>query len=249
MKVLIASAHLRTSRAKLWRELQWKYVSRYTDVAFEYAIVASGSNPDAFTHANLVLPIPASTHLACIFEIMHLFRERSDFTHLLLLDSDAWPVRSWFKVLHGLMSQKTFSAPMRIETYNDFPHPCAFFMKREVIDSVNFEGTLDYCNLLGMEVNDIGAAMADRLPEWLPLIRTNVWSPHPLFGAVYGDLFYHHGAGSRGPGIRLSKLGVYDHILREIDHRKIYDTITGYLREDSDRFIDRLRGKDGFPHY
>lgn len=251
MKILIASAHLRAPKAKLWRDLQKKYVDRHTDVEYEYAVVANNINPDLF-EANLVLHLPESPHRTCINAIIDLFTDRDDFTHLLLLDSDAWPVRPWVNILIGMMGDRLYSAPMRVENYDDFPHPSAFFMKREMLDLVKFEGRRDYFNLLGDQVSDVGVSMPqdiDGTRIWIPLVKTNIWSPHPMFAAVYGDLFYHHGGGSRKPGIRLAGTGIYDHILQRSDHKKIYNRVTQLLKKDPDLFINRLRGKDGFPKY
>ena len=247
MKVLIASAHIRTSRSKLWRELQWQFLKENTGVDFEYAIIASGINQDLFPHADLVLQIPSVSHYECIQYIVDLFIKREDFSHLLLLDSDAWPIRSWFKILTDIISDRLYSAVMRVENYDDFPHPSAFFVKREALNVLDFGFNLNYYNLLGLKVSDVCSAMPQGEGEdklWVPLIKTNVWSPHPMFAAVYGDLFYHHGAGSRSIGTRLAGLGVYDHILKQPDHRKIYNRLTSELKKNPKRFINKLRGKD-----
>jgi len=251
VKVLVASAHLRTSRGKLWRDLQWKFLSENADVDFDYAVVANGTSPQLYENAKFVLPMTDATHLACIREILGLFREHERYTHLLLLDSDAWPVRPWFEILDSLLARfdNVYAAPMRAENYDDFPHPSAVLMARNVVEWADFGGSNKYYNLLGQSVNDVGCGMdqgkrSGRL--WLPLMKTNMWSPHPLFASIYGDLFYHHGAGSREPGIRLAGLGVYDHILKRQDHRKIYNRVTRELKRDPDGFIGRLRGLDGF---
>lgn len=247
MKILIASAHIRTPKGKLWRKLQWQFLKENTGVDFEYAIIASGVNPNLFPHADLVLQVPLISHSECIYKIIDLFTEREDFSHLLLLDSDAWPVRPWFKILTGLIGDRLYSAPMRVENYDDFPHPSAFFAKREALKIIDFGFAVRY-NLLGIKISDVCSSMPQGEKEnklWVPLIKTNVWSPHPLFAAIYGDLFYHHGAGSRGLGVRMAGLRIYDHILkRPGDHRKIYNKLTFELKENPKKFINKLRGKD-----
>ncbi len=110
-------------------------------------------------------------------------------------------------------------------------------MKREFLAKADF-GFSRQSNLLGLPTSDVGMAMPR--DGWHPLMKTNHVSPHPVYGSVYGDLFYHHCAGSRGIGFRAA--GSYEHVIAKAEHRKIYDMITTKLLNNPRRFIDGLRG-------
>lgn len=243
--------HLHNNKFKLWRNLQAQFLADHTLCDWEYVVVANNCNPDF--DATVIRTVETFRHLDCINIIIDHFR-CGDYTHLLLLDSDAWPVRNWVEIALTLLGDKYYLAPMRVENYDDFPHPSAFFMKREFLEHVDFG--YDYrTNLLGDTVTDVGSAMPQSVNgemAWVPLIKTNGWAPHPVFCAVYGDLFYHHGAGTRAftkpgfPGVRVLTSGIHSHLFNEDEHGKIYNRMTELLEEDPAEFIDRLRY--GFKH-
>jgi hypothetical protein len=73
-----------------------------------------------------------------------------------------------------------------------------------------------------------------------PLLKTNYISPHPVYASIYGDIFYHHCAGSRGAGVRCA--GYYQHMITLPQQKKIYNKVTQQLRKNPKKFIDALRG-------
>ena len=78
-------------------------------------------------------------------------------------------------------------------------------------------GPHEYRNLAGYSFKDVG--FLDRPPfVFQPLLRTNFWNPHPVLSAVYGGLFYHHGAGSRPLELRSVSLRQYDHHIPRYSH-------------------------------
>lgn len=245
MSVLILSIHIKHHHSGYWRRLQPQFVAE-TDDVYEYGVVVNGDDPTLY--ANNVLHIPQKvSHKAGIAAVLDIFRaHRHRFTHFLLLDSDCWPVRpDWQEILNNLMGdQYLFAAPMRVENFDTFPHPCAFYMKAEFLDKANF-GFERVTNLLGMDISDVGTAMPQGLNEkqiWYPLLKTNRLSPHPLYASIYGDLFYHHCAGSRGLGFRANSFKFYDHIFTRRAHRIIYNQTTAKLVQNPKQFIDELRG-------
>lgn len=244
--ICVASAHINCDNTDLWAEIQWKFLDKYTDTKWDYIIVANGCDPSIFRHADNVIHFKSRvSHYDSIQEIVNYFRD-NDYSHLLLLDSDAWPVRYWPDIALRMMEDRYYLAPMRVENYDDFPHPSSFFMKRSFLEFVNF-GYYKRSNLFGDIIQDVGTAMPqtiDNSMAWVPLLKTNVWSPHPIYFSIYGDLFYHHCGGSRRPGgrgvaVRGLSTGTYSAMRYE--HGKIYDKITSMLIDNSEKLISDLR--------
>lgn len=245
MSTLILSVHIQHRQSAHWRSLQPRFVAD-TAGDYEYGVIVNGDDPSLYS--NVVSHLPSLIpHRHGIAEALRIFRaHRHRFSHFLLLDSDCWPVRpDWQEILNDLMGEQyLYAAPMRVENFDRFPHPCAFYMRSDFLDQVDF-GFDRAANLLGVGVSDVGAAMpqvvgGDQI--WYPLLKTNYLSPHPLYASVYGDLFYHHCAGSRGLGFRGNSFRFYDHVLDRADHRKIYKRVTAQLLSRPRRFIDNLRG-------
>lgn len=239
MKVCIASAHVKCDKHQLWRELQWQFISENATWDFEYYIVANGLSPASFENATGVAHIKTKTsHSACLEEISKIF-EKSSAEYCLLLDSDCWPIRQgWEELLVAWLGcEYRLAAPVRTENLDVFPHPCAVFFSRENMAGIEF-GFCKNLNLLGKPVTDVGGAMG--IEGCYPLLKTNYISPHPVYASVYGDLFYHHCAGSRGAGVRCADY--YRHLITLPQQRKIYGRVTEQLRKSPKRFIDALRG-------
>jgi len=141
-----------------------------------------------------------------------------------------------------MLANRLYAAPVRTENYDLFPHPCAFYLRRPMLEHIDFNFS-QVPSLMGYATADVGSAMPRSLegePIWLPLIRTNRWNPHPLAAAIYGHLFYHHGAGSRTPAFRSMRYGVYDHFLSPEEHRAIYADLTGQLLARPRQYIRKL---------
>ncbi len=246
MNTLVLSIHVPGANADLWRTLQRKFVGE-TAGDHHYGVIVNGGDAGLYPECVSALPDTVS-HRQAIDVALGLFRENEGkFDNFLLLDSDCWPVRrDWQRVAAGLMgADYLYAATVRIENFDLFPHPSAVLMKRGFLKSANF-GFSRGPNLLGLEVSDVGAAMPRELDGkqiWYPLIKTNKVAPHPLYASVYGDLFYHHCAGSRGIGFRANSFGFYDHIIwpRRV-HRQVYGEVTTELAAAPRRFINRLRG-------
>jgi hypothetical protein len=81
----------------------------------------------------------------------------------------------------------------------------------------------------------------------LPLLRTNVWNPHPMLAAIYGGLFYHHGAGTRSSRgdlrFRLETLGYLSHLQSSSATVEIEPQLFAALVADPDGLIGRLTGR------
>jgi hypothetical protein len=245
MNALILSIHVRHRQSEYWRRLQPQFIAE-TLGSYEYGVIVNGDDPALYR--NVVASSPKRlSHMQGIARALEIFAaHRHRFTHFLLLDSDCWPIRpDWQRILNDLLRPGfLYAAPLRAENFDNFPHPCAFYMAREFIDNINF-GFQRAANLLGYEVSDVGAAMPQQLHNrqvWFPLLKTNYVCPHPLYASVYGDLFYHHCAGSRGLGFRAAGYKFYDHLLSRREYKKIYGGLTQELLSQPRQFIDGLRG-------
>ena len=248
MKICVASAHAQceedpigwdVNRAQLWQELQWKFLKETTTSQIEYYVIANALNPKPFEkYADGVLHIPnKSSHSTCLKEILTLFAT-SNCTHCLLLDSDCWPIREdWDIILREHCRNYRFAAPIRTENLDVFPHPCSVFFPKSSLSDLDF-GFTPSKNLLGNSNSDVGSALT--MDGCYPLMKTNYISPHPVYASIYGDMFYHHCAGSRGTGVRCADY--YRHMISLPQQRKIYLKITQQLRKNPKKFIDALRG-------
>lgn len=245
MKLSIASIHVNHKNGLYWRNLQSKFISKYTR-NYSYGVFVNGGSDDRYNnviyHTKKRYP-----HLKCINLIIDYFKN-SDCDRFLILDSDCWPIKeNWNIILDNLLDNNyLYAAPMRVENFDNFPHPCAFYMKREALDIVDFDFHR-INNFLGIDISDVGTAMPTILGDkqiWHPLIKTNYISPHPVYASIYGDLFYHHCAGSRGIGYRSSQYKFYKHtIINQRSNTEIYNELTDKLFSSPFQYISLLRGK------
>ena len=84
--------------------------------------------------------------------------------------------------------------------------------------------------------------------EWYPLERSNKINLHPLYFGIYGDLVYHHWAGSRDmitrPDRKLAEqLGKSIEQVRD-ENAELNDKIMEQLNIQSDIFIKYLKGEE-----
>lgn len=178
-------------------------------------------------------------------QIYHFFRQ-NPYKNYLLLDSDCFPVKKdWQDKLLELMGDRWYAAPVRTDNLDTVPHPCALFIRGEHIHKHLFyfrrPSVGRMTNLMGEEVQDIGTGFkteVDGKAVFFPLMRSNYVNVHPMLAAVYGDLFYHHGAGSRIPWFRST--AYWSKVLPEQ-----YKTgLNAYQRliNNPEGFLKRLRG-------
>ena len=131
----------------------------------------------------------------------HLVRRTSPtIPYVITLDSDAFPISDgWIdRLISAVQAGNAVSGIYRDEMSSHirpFVHPSCLCARRDdlLAYGVSF-GTGDG--------QDIGQQLFDTLSRnrpYYPLRRSNVRNVHPVMGGVYGDLIYHHGAGSRRP--------------------------------------------------
>ncbi len=222
-----------------WLELQLQALER-TTTGFDHFVYLNQAEERIFPHSTIVGRAEEKrdatpSHLEGLHALRDFFRARN-YQRYLILDSDCFPIReNWMQILDEAMALagKRFAAPARVENLHLFPHPCALYTAdASCIDFAVEEGT----NFLRETFSDISCA-GPRV-DWLPLIKTNRISPHQFLAAIYYDVFYHHGCGTRPFGMRPSTIHYYNHFwARCADPTALFDQIM----EQGDAFVQTLR--------
>ena len=246
--LLIASIYGPSERNKEWYFLQRKFISKTTLIPFDFKLVLNKVSSDIFEEKHILLRNKKNIgHPAAIEQIVEFVKANQRYSSILLLDSDCFPDRAgWHSVLDQQMAKynKQIAAPIRYENLDSFPHPCAVYMDRVVVDEdvINFSYT-ETLNLLGDIFEEVGGAMINHSARVLPLLRTNRINLHPVAAGVYHHLFYHHAAGSRGFDFRLTKrYSYYDHWMPQSVEEQVQlgKSLERLLFLNPERFIDKL---------
>jgi hypothetical protein len=250
MKDLLIVSTYGPSATRDWRDIQWHFIDKYTDCDYDYAVWLHDIKDErkfkfvnviGKSQGDLVYALPEMFH-----QIYYHFRNNK-YKNYLLLDSDCFPVKEgWYNHLLDSLGAKWYAAPVRTDNLDVFPHPCALFIRGEHIDKhlFTFRRQTTYIDSLkGEAVFDIGTNFKVKYEEkhiLFPLLRSNFINPHPILAAIYGDLFYHHGAGSRPPYFRSN--GYWEKCcpaLYDSGRWKCFQWIT----KDPEAFIAKLRGE------
>jgi hypothetical protein len=257
-RLLVGSVYGRDDRNPLWYELQMRFLSN-TVGAFDHVVFLNRMEDQKglFSASRIVGTANAQgggwEHIHGLHALIEYFAEHPEYSDYLILDSDAFPFRMdwWPRLLAHMdradLGERAYAAPVRTENLDLFPHPSVVFVRGKYLpllrDQLDFRpgpGT----SLAGLPREDVGSRLpAERngKPLMLPLIRTNAWNPHPIFGAVYGDAFYHHGAGSRPASS--TGLGFYG----ELDGEAISARLLDWLRTDPDEYLRALSERQYWP--
>jgi hypothetical protein len=252
MKDLLIVSTYGPDATRDWRDTQWHFIDKYTHCDYDYKVWLHGIKDESKFKYVDVIGSSQGDLLHALPEMFHQIRyyfRHNKYKNYLLLDSDCFPVKhDWYEHLVDSLevSGKWYAAPVRTDNLDVFPHPCALFIRGEYIDKhlFTFRRQSTYVpSLKGEEVFDIGTAFKtdfDGKHILFPLLRSNFINPHPILGAIYGDLFYHHGAGSRPPFFRSN--GYWEKCCPAL-----YDSgrwkCFKWFKKDPERFIARLRGE------
>jgi|HubBroStandDraft_2_1064218.scaffolds.fasta_scaffold01562_3 hypothetical protein len=155
------------------------------------------------------MPVP---HFARLLERSHpgaldylAGKVSADFDYIVTLDNDSFPVRDdWLDVLIGACEQgATLSGVYRNEmapAIAPFIHVSGLCVRPVDLRALNvsfgegaqpeIEHNQDVGQKITYEFTRLGRTIA-------PLERSNALNYHFLLGGIYGDVIYHHGAGSR----------------------------------------------------
>ncbi|HTT87014.1 MAG TPA: hypothetical protein VMF60_06590, partial [Acidimicrobiales bacterium] len=203
----VATVHWRSPK---WIDIQLAYLRRNMGEPFKTFAVLNGIDP-AF-HDRFDTLIPANgTHAG---KLNLMAAEIADIARpddvIVFLDGDAFPIADPVPAISRALSEGSLLAVRRDENAGDCqPHPsfCAIRVSEWLRLAGDWSPGYVWTNSDGRRVTDVGANLLASLVRsrttWTPLLRSNLWNPHPLWFGVYGDLVYHHGAGFRpGRGTR-----------------------------------------------
>jgi hypothetical protein len=131
----------------------------------------------------------------------HLVRQTPPtIPYVITLDSGAFPISDgWIdRLISAVQAGNAVSGIYRDEMSSyitPFVHPSGLFAHRDDLLAYGV-------SVVKGDGQDIGQQLFDVLSRnrpYYPLRRSNVRSVHAVMGGVYGDVIYHHGAGSRRP--------------------------------------------------
>lgn len=233
MKLLVGSVYIDHPRSHAWYDLQMKYLNLTTD-NFEH-IVCTGGRDDLYRRSK-VIKIQSKPgqpgHILGLNTIIHHFNRHTEYDHLLLLDSDCFPIQNlWQYNLDKAMGDFDVAAVVRYENLDTFAHPCVFYVRRQAAKNLNF-AMLKQTNLVGFPYEDTSS----NVTRFFPLIRSNTVNYHPILFGVYWDCFYHHGAGSRNLSFRL----FYSYYNKDKNVSAMEEEKFKELVKNSDKFIDGI---------
>lgn len=160
-----------------------------------------------------------------------------DTDYVVTLDSDSFPVRDdWLDVLVGeCEAGAALAGVYRDEmapTVPPFVHVSGLCVRRAELLSLGVSFNRSRGRDVGMNIT---TALSGRGRAIAPLRRSNARNFHFLIGGLYGDVIYHHGAGSRHAGFWTSRDRSRDELVRT----RLRDAIF----EDLDRTVAVLRGQ------
>lgn len=255
--IAIGSVFIPGERTKTWYKLQIDFIKRTTK-NFKHYVFLNGKDFDvsfdsseiigqSTEHALNVLygTAQGENHLLGLNALLDHFR-KIQAENYLILDCDCFPIRfNWSDILLESMNKKNklMAAPIRTENLDVFPHPSALFFKKDALQKEWFDlshGTT--MNLMNHPIHDVGGKLP--LKECFPLMRTNRFNAHPIFGAIYGHIFYHHTCGSR-PKTLLTRGILMEQITSNYmgeNHWEIEETIFKELIQSPDKLLNKLLG-------
>ena len=195
----VATVHHKTSR---WIEVQRERLGRTIREPYRVYAVLDGVRDPGFHFSAEKAGTPAER---LNFLAREILARASDEDLLIFMDSDSFPITD--KVIPFLRSElprRKLAAVRREENLGEErPHPSFCATTVGFWRDLRGDWTEGPCwrdPRLRDEL-DIGGRLTVQLREakvdWLGLLRTNRRDLHPVFFAIYGDLVYHHGAGSR----------------------------------------------------
>lgn len=243
--LLVGSVYGTTPRNPTWYHLQREFLTGTTRMEFDFAVVLNNVPQTLFDPDVTVVASRDKNygHLEGMNLLLEYFRS-TDHQYYLILDSDCFPVcDDWTEKLLGLLHRfgKSVAAPVRFENFDRFAHPCALFMTVEGLQKLPPFGYQQTTDLLDREITENHFANL----SFLPLLRSNVYSPHPVWAAIYNHLFYHHGAGSRIARSRSTVSGYFDHYIPPESHQPTEQELYAQLCANPSEFIGRLLGMHG----
>ena len=217
-----------------WLEMQRNFIEKNTNIPFEIHYYLN--NIKKFKYQTIgksdTIESASQQHLKGLQECLK-YSKIKQFKYNLILDSDCFPINNkYIDILDNKLSKynTTTASVIRTENLTIFPHPCACFYKNP--KDINFEIKKSE-DLLGNTFDEV-QCVAKKI---FPMIRTNVVNPNLLSSAIYYDLFYHHGCGSRKFDMRSMPGGEFQYYE---NIGKDPEMLTKKLFSNPTKFIDTL---------
>jgi hypothetical protein len=138
-------------------------------------------------------------HGASLDLLVRKVRPRTQF--IITLDTDSFPIRDgWIENLTGRLTDDALVAGVwrdeMLPRKPAFIHPCCLAIRKQTLHELGAKFLVgsgaDVAHNVTLAVEEAGARASK-------LRRSNQFNAHFLMGAVYGELIYHQGAGSRAP--------------------------------------------------
>jgi hypothetical protein len=167
----------------------------------------------------------------------------ASFDYIVTLDTDSFPVRNdWLDVLvSACESGAAVAGVYRNEMapkVHPFIHVSGFCVRRDDLRAlgVSFGRKLQLDSGYNQDVGQkITYEFIRQGREIAPLERSNEVNYHPIVGGVYGDVIYHHGAGSREAWFWTAG--------NLADNTKVSAALRTAAFQDVDHLIEVLRGE------
>jgi hypothetical protein len=249
-QVLVASIFAGGKGDTEWCKIQSSFLDKTSSDSSltKLAVVANDCEDLSLykKYGYIVLKQDSNTHRPGIVAALDYFQNQTNLPYFCLLDSDAWPIDSkwvdlcieWSNYVTNTNVPKIGVAAFRPENLDFFPHPCIFFIKREFINKPRsfYKTEIPNRNVLG---DDFVDTFSELKSDWFyPLLRSNKVNLHPIVGGIYSNIFYHHGAGSRGSRFRAFASNFYTHYIHKFPHKK---RLTQELFANPEEFINKLK--------
>jgi len=173
-------------------------------------------------------------HGASLDRLVRKVRPGTEF--IITLDTDSFPIRDgWIENLTGRLTDDVALAGVwrdeLLPKKPAFVHPCCLVIRAQTLRRLGAGFTIgagaDVAHNVTLAVEREGSRISR-------LRRSNGWNPHFLMGAVYGDLVYHQGAGSRAPKFSAASDAEHDEQVRT--------TLRDAAFSDLDDLLDVLSG-------
>ena len=159
-----------------------------------------------------------------------------EFDYIITLDTDAFPIRDgWIESLAGNLEHASLTGVWRDEmatVLEPFVHPSCLCIRRERLLKVEHPFSFGSVQDVAQRITFAIQAAGERIER---LQRSNARNAHFLMAGIYGDLVYHHGAGSRRPVFRMTEGSDRDD--------RIYAVLRHAVFKDVDHVVAILRGE------
>jgi hypothetical protein len=195
----VVTVHWHTSK---WVDAQLRYLDLHVDAPYRVFAALNGIDDPALWQRFFFAEDLPGSHAQKLNALADVVARQSAPTDVLVfLDGDAFPIAALVPWIVDTLAAVPLVAIRRAENLGDRqPHPSFCATTVGFWEQIGGDWRTEaWTNAAGREVVDVGGrllhALEERGIEWLPLLRSNTYNPHPLWFGVYGHRIYHHGAG------------------------------------------------------